>query len=485
MLFRSQRISIVCSLGNSLTGSMYILDEPSIGLHSRDTGRLIEVIRRLRDLGNTVIVVEHDEEIIRSADWLIDIGPRAGKHGGEVVYCGPPPASDISEADASAMLDAWPRSLTLEYLLGRKKISISPVKRPWKQYIEVCDACENNLKNIDVRFPLNVMTAVIGVSGSGKSTLVGDILYPALNRMLNQVGAKPGSFRELRGDLDRISSVEFVDQNPIGRSSRSNPVTYIKAYDDIRKLFSEQPLAKVNGFGHSHFSFNIDGGRCPECLGEGTVKIPMQFMADIVMTCESCGGKRFIQDVLEVKYRGKNISDVLDMSVDEAIEFFSSAGEPAAVRIAAKLMPLHDVGLGYIALGQNSSTLSGGESQRVKLAYFLGIGKDPVSSQTASYCTDPVEDYILGKHAQSSGTKRSRQADKPILFIFDEPTTGLHFDDIEKLLASFRALLNRGHTIIVVEHNPYIIAAADHIIELGPEGGDRGGYLIEPSPHLR
>ena len=447
----SQRISIVCSLGNSLTGSMYILDEPSIGLHSRDTGRLIEVIKSLRDLGNTVIVVEHDEEIIRSADWLIDIGPRAGKHGGEVVYCGPPPATDISEADASALLAAWPRSLTLEYLLGRKKISIDPVKRPWKQYIEVCDACENNLKNIDVRFPLNVMTAVIGVSGSGKSTLVGDILYPALNRMINQVGARPGSFRELRGDLDRISSVEFVDQNPIGRSSRSNPVTYIKAYDDIRKLFSEQPLAKVNGFGHSHFSFNIDGGRCPECLGEGTVKIPMQFMADIVMTCESCGGKRFIQDVLEVKYRGKNISDVLDMSVDEAIEFFSSAGEPAAVRIAAKLMPLHDVGLGYIALGQNSSTLSGGESQRVKLAYFLGLGKD-------------------------SGSKTA--TDKPILFIFDEPTTGLHFDDIEKLLASFRALIDRGHTIVVVEHNPYIIAAADHIIELGPEGGDQGGYLL-------
>ena len=440
----SQRISIVCSLGNSLTGSMYILDEPSIGLHSRDTGRLIEVIKRLRDLGNTVIVVEHDEEIIRSADWLIDIGPRAGKHGGEVVYCGPPPATDISEADASALLAAWPRSLTLEYLLGRKKISI-----------EVCDACENNLKNIDVRFPLNVMTAVIGVSGSGKSTLVGDILYPALNRMINQVGARPGSFRELRGDLDRISSVEFVDQNPIGRSSRSNPVTYIKAYDDIRKLFSEQPLAKVNGFGHSHFSFNIDGGRCPECLGEGTVKIPMQFMADIVMTCESCGGKRFIQDVLEVKYRGKNISDVLDMSVDEAIEFFSSTGEPAATRIASKLMPLHDVGLGYIALGQNSSTLSGGESQRVKLAYFLGLGKD-------------------------SGDK-GRSTDKPILFIFDEPTTGLHFDDIEKLLASFRALLDHGHTIVVVEHNPYIIAAADHIIELGPEGGDQGGYLIRPS----
>lgn len=264
--------------------------------------------------------------------------------------------------------------------------------------------------------------------------------------------AKPGSFRELRGDIDRISSVEFVDQNPIGRSSRSNPVTYIKAYDDIRKLFSEQPLAKINGFGHSHFSFNIDGGRCPECLGEGTVKIPMQFMADITMTCESCGGKRFIQDVLEVKYRGMNISDVLDMSVDEAIDFFSSAGEPAATRIASKLMPLHDVGLGYIALGQNSSTLSGGESQRVKLAYFLGIGKD-------------------------TATKGS--SDKPIMFIFDEPTTGLHFDDIEKLLASFRALLDRGHTIIVVEHNPYIIAAADHIIELGPEGGDQGGYLLK------
>lgn len=429
---------------------MYILDEPSIGLHSRDTGRLIEVIKRLRDLGNTVIVVEHDEEIIRSADWLVDIGPHAGKHGGEVVYCGPPPAADITDEEASALLAAWPQSLTLQYLTGRRKISIDKVKRPWKQYIEVCDACENNLKNIDVRFPLNVMTAVIGVSGSGKSTLVGDILYPALNRMLNQVGAKPGSFRELRGDLNSISSVEFVDQNPIGRSSRSNPVTYIKAYDDIRKRFRTAP-GKLNGFGHSHFSFNIDGGRCPECLGEGTVKIPMQFMADITMICESCGGKRFIQDILEVKYRGRNISDVLDMSVDEAIDFFSSAGEPAATRIASRLMPLHDVGLGYIALGQNSSTLSGGESQRVKLAYFLGIGKD-----------SSIKGYT----------------DKPVLFIFDEPTTGLHFDDIEKLLTSFRALLDRGHTIVVVEHNPYIIAAADHVIELGPEGGDQGGYLI-------
>lgn len=444
----SQRISIVCSLGNSLTGSMYILDEPSIGLHSRDTFRLIGILKKLRDLGNTVIVVEHDEDIIRSADWLIDIGPLAGKYGGETVYCGPPPAAGISEKEKEALLSAWPHSLTLQYLTGRKSITINPIKRQWKQYIEVCDACENNLKNIDVRFPLNVMTAVIGVSGSGKSTLVGDILYPALNRMLNQVGSKPGSFRELRGDLDRISSVEFVDQNPIGKSSRSNPVTYIKAYDDIRKLFSEQPLAKINGFGHSHFSFNIDGGRCPECLGEGTVKIPMQFMADITMTCESCGGKRFIQDVLEVKYHDRNISDVLDMSVDEAIDFFSSTGEPAAARIASRLKPLHDVGLGYIALGQNSSTLSGGESQRVKLAYFL------------------------------SKDQGDKDRSKPILFIFDEPTTGLHFDDIEKLLASFNALLDRGHTIIVVEHNPYIIQAADHIIELGPEGGDLGGYLI-------
>ncbi len=443
----SQRIALVCQLGNSLTGSMYILDEPSIGLHSRDTARLISVIKRLRDIGNTVIVVEHDEEIIRAADWLIDIGPMAGKNGGEVVYCGVPPAEDISAGEAEELLRKYPDSLTLRYLTGASKIDIPTQKRSWEHYVEVCDACENNLKNIDVRFPLNVMTAVTGVSGSGKSTLVGDILFPALNRYLNQIG-KPGSFRELRGHLSRISSVEFVDQNPIGKSSRSNPVTYIKAYDEIRKLFSEQQLAKINGFGHSHFSFNIDGGRCPECLGEGTVKIPMQFMADITMTCESCLGKRFIPDVLEVRYNGKNISDVLDMSVDEAIEFFKAGKEPAAARIAARLQPLHDVGLGYVALGQNSSTLSGGESQRVKLAYFLG--KDDAD----------------------------RKTDKPIMFIFDEPTTGLHFDDISKLLASFQALISRGHSIIVVEHNPFIIAAADYIIELGPEGGDGGGYLL-------
>ncbi len=445
----SQRISLVCSLGNSLTGSMYILDEPSIGLHSRDTQRLISVIKRLRDLGNTVIVVEHDEEMIRAADYLIDIGPGAGKYGGRVVYSGEPPRPDITENETARLLAEYPDSFTLKYLTGRMRIEIPAEKRTWSNYIEICNASENNLKHIDVRFPLNVMTAVTGVSGSGKSTLVGDILYPALNRYFNKAGQHPGAFSELRVGIDKISQVEFIDQNPIGKSSRSNPVTYIKAYDDIRRLFSEQPLAKIQGFGHSHFSFNIDGGRCPECLGEGTVKIPMQFMADITMTCESCKGKRFIPDVLEVKFKGQSISDILDMSVDEAIDFFSGCEELSARRIAARLQPLHDVGLGYVALGQNSSTLSGGESQRVKLAYFLG--KDG----------------------------NDRKGD-PILFIFDEPTTGLHFDDIGKLLASFNALISRGHTIIVVEHNPYVISAADHIIELGPEGGDGGGYLIKP-----
>ncbi len=442
----SQRISLVKSLGNSLTGSMYILDEPSIGLHSRDTQKLISVIKNLRDLGNTVIVVEHDEEIIRAADYLIDIGPYAGKHGGELVYSGPTPTGDLTKE--------YPNSLTLKYLSGVSKISISTHKRESKHYIEVCDCCENNLKHIDVKFPLNVVTAVTGVSGSGKSTLVGDILYPALNRHINQVGPKPGAFRELRGSLDKLSSVEYVGQNPIGKSSRSNPATYIKVYDDIRKLFSEQPYAKMNGYGHSHFSFNIDGGRCPDCLGEGIIKIPMQFMADITMTCESCGGKRFIPDILEVKYNGKNISDILDMSVDDAIDFFGKQQNPAAIKIARKLQPLHDVGLGYIALGQNSSTLSGGESQRVKLAYFLG----------------------------KENSDENIKTDKPILFIFDEPTTGLHFDDIEKLIKSFNALVDKGHTIIVVEHNPYIIEYADYIIELGPEGGDEGGYLLTPQP---
>lgn len=444
----SQRINLVNSLGNSLTGSMYILDEPSIGLHDRDTKRLIGVIKGLRDLGNSVIVVEHDEEIIRSADYLVDIGPLAGSHGGEVVYCGAPPAEDISDTERNRLLEKYPKSLTLKYLLGEKQLLPPADKREWKDYIEVKEACENNLKHIDVKFPLNVLTVVTGVSGSGKSTLVGDILYPALNRHFKQTGPNPGSYMALTGALDKISGVEFVDQNPIGKSSRSNPVTYIKAYDEIRKLFSEQPYAKMNGFGHSHFSFNIDGGRCPECLGEGVIKISMQFMADIMMTCESCGGKRFKPEVLQVRYRDKSISDVLDMSVDQAIEFFSSQGDPAALRIASKLKPLHDVGLGYVALGQNSSTLSGGESQRVKLAYFLGKESD------------------------------CRRTSSPILFIFDEPTTGLHFEDISKLLQSFDSLIAKGHSIIVVEHNRYVIRAADHIIELGPEGGDEGGYLL-------
>lgn len=444
----SQRINLVNSLGNSLTGSMYILDEPSIGLHDRDTKRLIGVIKGLRDLGNSVIVVEHDEEIIRSADYLVDIGPLAGSHGGEVVYCGAPPAEDISDKERKRLLEEYPKSLTLKYLLGEKQLLPPASKREWRDYIEIKEACENNLKHIDVKFPLNVLTVVTGVSGSGKSTLVGDILYPALNRHFKQTGPNPGSYMALTGALDKISGVEFVDQNPIGKSSRSNPVTYIKAYDEIRKLFSEQPYAKMNGFGHSHFSFNIDGGRCPECLGEGVIKISMQFMADITMTCESCGGKRFKPEILQVRYRDKSISDVLDMSVDQAIEFFSSQGDPAALRIASKLKPLHDVGLGYVALGQNSSTLSGGESQRVKLAYFLGKESD------------------------------CRRTSSPVLFIFDEPTTGLHFEDISKLLQSFDSLIAKGHSIIVVEHNRYVIRAADHIIELGPEGGDEGGYLL-------
>lgn len=444
----SQRINLVNSLGNSLTGSMYILDEPSIGLHDRDTKRLIGVIKSLRDLGNSVIVVEHDEEIIRSADYLVDIGPLAGSHGGEVVYCGATPAEDISDTERNRLLEEYPKSLTLKYLLGEKQLLPPASKRVWRDYIEIKEACENNLKHIDVKFPLNVLTVVTGVSGSGKSTLVGDILYPALNRHFKQTGPNPGSYMAMTGALSKISGVEFVDQNPIGKSSRSNPVTYIKAYDEIRKLFSEQPYAKMNGFGHSHFSFNIDGGRCPECLGEGVIKISMQFMADITMTCESCGGKRFKPEILQVKYRGKSITDVLDMSVDQAIEFFSSQGEPSALRIAAKLKPLHDVGLGYVALGQNSSTLSGGESQRVKLAYFLGKEYD------------------------------CRRTSSPTLFIFDEPTTGLHFEDISKLLQSFDSLIAKGHSIIVVEHNRYVIRAADHIIELGPEGGDEGGYLL-------
>ncbi len=445
----SQRINLVSSLGSSLVGSLYILDEPSIGLHQRDTGKLISVIKDLRNLGNTVLIVEHDEEIIRSADELIDIGPYAGVNGGEVVFQGS--VEDGIEAALKGRKKgdtSSSGSLTIDYLSGIKKIEIPQQKREWKHYVEICGAMEHNLKNVTVKFPLGVITAITGVSGSGKSTLIGDTLYPALARHFQQFGIKPGAFKELRGDLGKIVGVEFVDQNPIGKSSRSNPVTYLKIYDDIRKLYSEQQFAKVNGFGHSHFSFNIDGGRCPQCLGEGFITIPMQFMADIKMTCEECGGKRFKPLVLEVKYQGKSINEVLDMSVEEAISFFGTQKESTAKKIAQKLQILDDVGLGYVQLGQSSSSLSGGESQRVKLAQFL---------------------------SKDTGVKSAVKG--PTLFIFDEPTTGLHFHDIKKLLAAFNALVERGHTIIVVEHNPDVIAASDWEIELGPEGGDAGGTV--------
>ncbi len=436
----SQRINLVTALGSSLVGSMYILDEPSIGLHSRDTDRLIAVLKRLRDLGNTVIVVEHDEEIIRAADQLIDMGPRAGVNGGEIVFQGST-ASKISEED-------YKRSLTLQYLSGRRP-RLTREKRPWHYSIVVKGAMEHNLKNIDVSFPLGVLTVVTGVSGSGKSSLVGDILYPAMYRRLNDSGDLPGVHRGLAGNLDRISRIEYVDQNPIGRSTRSNAVTYLKAFDDIRKLMAEQQYARINGFGPNYFSFNQDGGRCPECQGDGFVRIEMQFMADVTMVCESCGGKRFKPDVLEVRYNGKNIDDILNMSVDEAIEFFSAGKETLAQGIARKLKPLVDVGLGYIKLGQSSSTLSGGESQRIKLAYFLSMSENS-----------------------------SSMASKKILFLFDEPTTGLHFYDVEKLLKAFDVLLSKGHSLIVVEHNLDVIRAADWVIDLGPDAGDKGGEVV-------
>ena len=431
----SQRISLVTALGSSLVGSMYILDEPSIGLHPRDTDRLIGVLKRLRDIGNTVVVVEHDEEIIKAADLLIDMGPLAGIEGGEVIYKGI--ASEASSGDVE-------RSLTLQYLTGARS-RITRNKRSWNYSVNIEGAMEHNLKGIDVSFPLGVLTVVSGVSGSGKSSLVGDILYPALFRKLNETGQQPGAFRKLSGNLDRISAVEYVDQNPIGRSSRSNAVTYLKVYDDIRKLFSEQQFARINGFTPSFFSFNQDGGRCSECQGEGYVHIGMQFMADVTMLCEACGGKRFKPEILEVRYKGRNIDDVLNMSVDEAIDFFSSQPEPAARTIASKLKPLVDVGLSYIKLGQSSSTLSGGESQRIKLAYFLSM-------------TDSTS--------------------KKIMFIFDEPTTGLHFHDVEKLVKAFDSLLDRGHTVVVVEHNLDVIRSADWLIELGPGAGDEGGSLV-------
>ena len=437
----SQRINLVTALGSSLVGSLYILDEPSIGLHSRDTERLIAVLKRLRDIGNTVVVVEHDEEIMRAADLLVDIGPKAGINGGEIVFQGC--IGDRVDAGTHE------RSLTLQYLNGDRQRYMRK-QRKWNYSITVEGAMEHNLKDINVTFPLGVLTVVTGVSGSGKSSLVGDILHPALYRHLNQAGAAPGTFRGLSGNLDRITQVEYVDQNPIGKSSRSNAVTYLKVYDDIRKLLSEQQFAKLNGFTPSHFSFNMDGGRCPECQGEGFVKIGMQFMADVTMVCEACGGKRFKPDILEVRYKGLNIDDILNMSVEEAITFFAAQEDPTAKRIAERLHPLIDVGLSYIKLGQSSSTLSGGESQRIKLAYFLSMNDASVS--------------------------RSKQ--QKILFIFDEPTTGLHFYDVEKLLKSFDALLAKGHSIVVVEHNLDVIRAADWVIDLGPEAGDEGGHLV-------
>lgn len=430
----SQRINLSTSLGSNLTGSLYILDEPSIGLHPRDTHRLIGVLRQLRDLGNTVIVVEHEEEVIRAADWIVDIGPEAGYNGGEVVFSGPLPELLKNE-----------RSLTADYLTGRRRIAPPASERGWSRSILLRGARENNLRNIDVRIPLGAMTCITGVSGSGKSSLAKGILYPALRRLLCDTGTKPGDFDALEGDVGLLRGVEMVDQNPIGKSSRSNPVTYIKAYDEIRKLFADLPYSKHTGLTPAHFSFNVAGGRCEECQGEGVIKVSMQFMADVTLVCEACGGRRFRDEVLEARYRDKSICDILDMTVDEAIGFFGADRKEATCRrIVDRLQPLQDVGLGYIRLGQSSSTLSGGESQRVKLASFL----------------------------------TREHADQGVMFIFDEPTTGLHFHDIAKLLKAFDALIQRGHTIVVVEHNMEIIRCADWVVDLGPEAGSGGGEIV-------
>ena len=432
----SQRINLATSLGSSLVGSLYILDEPSIGLHSRDTDRLIYVLKELRDLGNTVIVVEHDEDIMRAADWIIDIGPEAGRLGGNIVWQGAPSEIDKDEKIKERIAS----SHTLAFLSGQDRIELPASRRPWNNYIEVKGARANNLKGIDVRFPLNVLTCVTGVSGSGKSSLVRDIFYNAMKRHFDEVAERPGEFLELKGDMNMVRHIEFIDQNPIGKSTRSNPVTYVKAWDEIRKLFASQPLSKQMGYTSAFFSFNTDGGRCEECKGEGTITVEMQFMADLVLECESCHGQRFKHDILEVRYEGQNVYDILNMTVNQAIEFFT---EHKQRKITNLLKPLQDVGLGYIKLGQSSSTLSGGENQRVKLAYYLGMEKQ-----------------------------------QPTIFIFDEPTTGLHFHDIKKLLASFDSLIERGHTIIIIEHNLEVIKCADYIIDLGPEGGEAGGNII-------
>ena len=428
----SQRINLATSLGSSLVGSLYILDEPSIGLHSRDTDLLVHVLRQLQALGNTVVVVEHDEEIIRAADYIIDIGPGAGRLGGTVVYQG-----DLSHLNPES------NSYTVRYLTGKDRIEVPAYRRPWNNYIEIKGARKNNLKGIDVKFPLNVMTVVTGVSGSGKSSLVRDIFYESMRRYEDNSAQQVVDSAGLFGDMNLIQCVEYVDQNTIGKSSRSNPVTYVGAYDEIRKLFGSLPLSKQMGYSAAYFSFNKEGGRCEECKGEGKITVEMQFMADITLVCDACHGKRFKLDVLEVEYQGKNISDVLDMTVNQAIEFFSQRQESQEKKIIKKLKPLQDVGLGYIKLGQTSSTLSGGENQRVKLAYYLGQEKQV-----------------------------------PTLFIFDEPTTGLHFHDIKTLLEAFQALIRKGHTVVIIEHNMDVIKCADYIVDLGPEGGDAGGFLV-------
>ncbi len=431
----SQRINLTTSLGSSLVGSLYILDEPSIGLHSRDTERLINTLKELQGLGNTVVIVEHDEEIMRAADYLIDVGPDAGRLGGKIVF----------EGNATLMKDVkvyekYPDSHTVRYLIGKETITLPAGRRKWNRSINIKGARMNNLRGVDVSIPLNVFTTVTGVSGSGKSSLIKGILYPAVKRLMGDVCDAPGEHSSIDGDIKAIKHIEFVDQNPIGKSTRSNPATYVKAYDTIRDLFAQQPLSQQMGFTSQYFSFNTDGGRCDECKGVGVITVEMQFMADLILTCESCHGHRFKKDILDVTYNGKNIDDVLNMTISEAIQFFSDNNQKAIVK---RLKPLEDVGLGYIKLGQNSSTLSGGENQRVKLAYFIG-----------------------------------HENQEPTLFIFDEPTTGLHFHDIKRLLKTFDALIERGHTVVVIEHNLDVIKCADHVIDMGPDGGDCGGMLV-------